>query len=369
MAAAQKRIGWLDAAKGLSIFLVVLAHAMEPGEAPPYAYRWIAVGTAQAFFFLSGLFFKPEKYPVLGAAVMKRARMILWPYLTFSAITYTFWLLVQRRFGRFGMAVPWDKPLVGIISGTAVPIGGGVPGNYMQHNGALWFLPCLFVATVMYYLLHNRLKKKRWIILALVACSALAQLDGAHQSIRWPWGLNVAFSAVVFFGAGCLIRDFKGWHRFSRKGALVALALCLSGSLTIAALHEPVNMNVLDYGHYVWYHAGAFMGVASIMAFCYVTSRTALAPPLQFLGRNTLPILGLHFIGFSVVKGIERFVLHVEADNTFPWALANAIWCILIILPAILVMNRWFRWVIVMPGARPTAPKAEGPDAGRTADR
>ena len=56
----QKRVLYIDIAKGIGILLVVLAHNDLSGY-HPYLHRLIYAFHMPLFFFLSGIFFKPER--------------------------------------------------------------------------------------------------------------------------------------------------------------------------------------------------------------------------------------------------------------------------------------------------------------------
>lgn len=55
----SKRIDWVDVAKGVGIFLMVMGHSSMPDA----VNRWIYSFHMPLFFLLSGLVFNPGKYP------------------------------------------------------------------------------------------------------------------------------------------------------------------------------------------------------------------------------------------------------------------------------------------------------------------
>lgn len=86
------------------------------------------------FFFLSGLVLNRSKYTFKNFLKNRFSTLIL-PYIFFYLLTYIYWLLIENHFRSFDMT--WYKPLLGMIY-------GGQYNGLMDHNGILWFLPCLW---------------------------------------------------------------------------------------------------------------------------------------------------------------------------------------------------------------------------------
>jgi fucose 4-O-acetylase-like acetyltransferase len=109
---------------------------------------------------------------------------------------YIYWLLVER--GLRPGSTPFYKPLIGIFYGI-----GQEP--WLTFNDALWFLTCLFVVEIAFYLLVSKLKRLRYLPPVLLACSAAGYFIGAYLYVALPWGIDIAFTAIVFYGLGYLL--------------------------------------------------------------------------------------------------------------------------------------------------------------------
>ncbi|PAE14641.1 acyltransferase, partial [Virgibacillus sp. 7505] len=80
------------------------------------------------------------------------------------------------------------NPFVGIFLST--------PGNYqLTYNPAIWFLTCLFVVELLFFL-YYRLSKGRFIATFLVV-AAIAGYGSTMLSFALPWNVFVALTAVV----------------------------------------------------------------------------------------------------------------------------------------------------------------------------
>ena len=85
----KPRIIWIDTARGISIFLVVLGHTILP-------YSWLIYVFSfhiPFFFFLSGYIYDDKKYPTWLSYVKRKANSLLLPYLIFFLLNYIYWIL------------------------------------------------------------------------------------------------------------------------------------------------------------------------------------------------------------------------------------------------------------------------------------
>lgn len=95
-----KRILWIDYAKSICIYLVLLGHAHASQPVTDFIYTF----HMPLFFFLSGCLFSFEKHPNFKEFAIKRFKGLMVPYLWINLITYLFWLFAGRNFGEdFGI--------------------------------------------------------------------------------------------------------------------------------------------------------------------------------------------------------------------------------------------------------------------------
>lgn len=90
-----KRILWIDYAKSICIYLVLLGHAHASQPVTDFIYTF----HMPLFFFLSGCLFSFEKHPNFKEFAIKRFKGLMIPYLWINLITYLFWLFAGRNFG------------------------------------------------------------------------------------------------------------------------------------------------------------------------------------------------------------------------------------------------------------------------------
>ncbi|WP_324661016.1 acyltransferase family protein, partial [Bacillus pacificus] len=189
------RVEWIDTAKGVGIFLVILGHTGSLGERMTnYIYSF----HMPLFFFLSGYLFSVHKYNNFSVFLKKKFKSLLIPYIIFSLGTYLFWVVVGNKFGEDSNVEIW-RPFIGIFYSNGID-------NWLVHNVPLWFLTCLFVTESMFYVLSKYIKHTFKIVICLIIFSILGYLDSIYMPIRLPWGIDVALTSIVFFGIGYIVK-------------------------------------------------------------------------------------------------------------------------------------------------------------------
>lgn len=126
----NKRIEWIDVAKAILIFLVVLGHS------PISKWECNAINSFHmaAFFCLSGFTFSYKGN--FKEFLLKKIKGILLPYIEFSVIMLIFFYL-KCRFMHSG-----NFDIVEGLESIVIPISGRQTASVY----GLWFLPCLFLA-------------------------------------------------------------------------------------------------------------------------------------------------------------------------------------------------------------------------------
>ena len=138
----EKRLDYIDIAKGLGMLAIVWGHICCKGWSNELVYSF----HIPLFFFLSGMMFNREKYPSFWQFFKKRAKRLLIPYAVYSVLTWGVWVAFNMVFHRPVESI-WDPLLQTIIAKGS--------GGFLVHNVALWFIPCLLAVELIYYALSR----------------------------------------------------------------------------------------------------------------------------------------------------------------------------------------------------------------------
>lgn len=327
----NKRIAWIDNAKFLGIFLVVLGHSSIPTPVINFIYAF----HMPLFFFISGYLFNPLKFNSFSAFTLHRFKQIMIPYFFFSAITYSFWLFVGRKFGvDAALEISPTTPLVGIFYGTDT-------GNYLVHCGSLWFLPCLFITELMCFFAIGKLNK--FLMPLLFALVGFINYKMEHTML--PWSFDVAIVAAFFYLSGNLLssghQNNKSRLLFSWPAVVISLAILLSLSI----INGRSDMSSNTYQSFSLFLVTGLAGICFVCSLSYrLASLSFQTPWVGFFAKNTLILLALHSLADSVLKGIFLFVFKIPL-LTFKYNLSTnlLLTCLVFIslVPVIYFLNRF----------------------------
>lgn len=139
---AKKRMMWLDLAKGLAILLMVLGHCL----ADDCLLHGFIYSFHMPLFFLAAGFTMRAK--PRGQVIKSSARRLLVPYFVVCGILFAFAFVSPNSLNaNLDTQRSWPVVLVEIL--YAAGDSGTILGHMFQAIGALWFLPCLFVARIL----------------------------------------------------------------------------------------------------------------------------------------------------------------------------------------------------------------------------
>ena len=184
-----KRDQRLDIMKGIGILLVVFAHVFHKSG---IIYQF----HMPLFFILSGA---AMTYSESGFSLKKKAKSLLVPYIVFSLICFVYWALIESRFrpmhdvAIFGSGIGLNIKLQQFANiFTAINCKPA-----FIYNIVLWFLPCLFMAELLYS--KTKRTKVEWVIdvLCIVVCYV-----AVSSSNGLPWCLGEAVVAVPLLSLG-----------------------------------------------------------------------------------------------------------------------------------------------------------------------
>jgi fucose 4-O-acetylase-like acetyltransferase len=272
----EARLPALDLAKLAGVFLVVLGHALAPGEVRNAIYTF----HIPLFFLISGLVLKVPGQGGLLRHAGRRARSLLLPYVLFCLLAYVWWLLVERRFR--GEAL---DPLV--------PLGGLLYGanryNFLLPNPSLWFLPCLFLSDLLASAVLVRVKALP--ALAAVAAGLFVLGQAFADTPPLPLGLGSVPVGACFILLGFLARPTVGRLLALRRTWLLLLgAFLLCGNWVFSLLNGAVSLDAAHYGSPLLYASAALVG--SLGLLCLASAAQGCGP-LERLGAGSLLLYGL----------------------------------------------------------------------------
>lgn len=339
----QKRLAYLDMAKGVGIFLVVLGHIEYIEE---NTLKWIFSFHMPLFFIIGGILFYTQREK--RQSVFRKVQGILTPYLSFSLMLLTVNGLTHLQNPNSPSAGELLRQLVDTFSGYGVHI--------------LWFLPAYFIGNALFLLLNRRLSaglRNLAVILLAAAAFVTAKSLGLDQYAQMECSLlgYAGFDLLITVLRGLLALPFllTGWY----LGALEAVLfmpkdesraesgrwLCLALSLLmLPGAFLAVRLPVFDL-HYLYVEPIHYLtaGLSCTGLLCLMRALPE-SRVLSWLGRNSLVIMCTH-AAFFVIYYVSLGMFFFKKWIPMSWPAFNLGVAVLVCvaeIPIVYVFNRWF---------------------------
>jgi len=321
-ASRSERLVWADNTRGMAIVLVVLGHALIPEAAKAVIYGF----HMHLFFFLSGAFFSPGRSFMQFA--LNKARTLLLPYLFFGLVAWGIWIL------------------------RVTVLHGGESGAYLFQPlrdllmlGQYWFLPVLFVVSLLFRQLYP------WVTMTLLpvlvaGCALVHHLFEGYALVPYAGTLVHAVNALGFYAAGHVFRSYGLQVR-----AAVAVAAAVVFALAFHWGYPVYGMETIGHvDNYAYAYLLAFCGILLAIFAGGCMPRNAV---FSFLGANSLLIYLLH--GYPGAISSRLFAYMGITPAMLPpmgFGLLQTVVNLLLLTPALIVVSRYMPWTLGRSGGR-----------------
>lgn len=287
----SKRIEWIDSLKGIGIIMVVLGHSGIPENINKYILSF----HMPLFFFISGYLSNYSKYKFI-VFVKKKINTLLKPYFIFSIISYIMWILMEKPFTNSNVNIL--KPLIGILYSTNV-------NDYMIFNGPLWFLTCLFIVEIIFFIIHNLLKSKIKIIFILAIMYFISEFFIINRSVVLPWSIEISLTAIIFFGIGFILKNNLKFDLINKNKIIFILLISIILNRYSVENNSNIYMYNNIYGDYFTFYIGALSGINICIIIANILKKSQL---LKFYGENSIIILATHIKLILILRGLTEII-------------------------------------------------------------
>ncbi len=310
---SNKRFGWIDYDRGISIILVTYRHCFESMEKAgldmksypflEYINVFFFGFRMPLFFIASGIFISGSmRKRGLGTYAKNRVQTILYPMMVWGIIQITLQIL---------------------MSGSAHTNSDVDPVSYLylliwpRTTGQFWYLNALFFVGIIYAVLKSFLKFKLGHQLALGLTLYALNAYFNHKGTNIYLGADIC-KYYLFFAIGDAISGFmleeKTAKIFTSWKLIVPL---LASFITIQYFFTKINMqphlntqtNVMEVSNYyienhmpLFFLVVALIGCAMSIAFSFSLKKYNKARFLRVVGYNSVHIYCMQIIAMSVAR-------------------------------------------------------------------
>jgi fucose 4-O-acetylase-like acetyltransferase len=288
----SSRILWIDCAKVIGIWLVILGHM----DVPAYMVGFIFAFHMPLFFFISGYL---EKNRGFKETIISGIKALIVPYLLLYGLFYAYWFVVMflrhpELYESQPLAVTLSMPIAGMLLGV---------GRDTQHsvmlNVQLWFLWGLFFVKIIHRVVEIISRKRMEYY--VMGTGAVILLMFILKYIHKPLVLSIdcAILAFPFFAAGNVMRKKNMVETVkTRTGTDIIrnIILSIAGYAVMAIVVEYnglADINNFIYGRdgLLFYVLG-MTGIISTISISQLYRRENTI--VTILSKGTIIIMALH---------------------------------------------------------------------------
>lgn len=295
----NKRIDYIDTAKGIAIFAVVLSHAITNNNATleityPVLLNWLSFFNVSTFFFINGFLYNDKCIESPLKAILKKIKAYYIPFISYNLFFLVFQnLFVKAHFIESSYSINSFNEFIFTLLQVLL-------GKMQPLTGPMWFLRSLLLISIIYIISDSfsaRILggKYRYIINGAVAILLFLLLYAGFA----PGVFNFPTTCDSFFiyYLGVLYRKFnintiinKYCHMFGLAGLIATIIIAntamvgIIGSINIA-------LDILS-------RVISIIFVISISQFKKISKIKCL----NLLGQSSLEIMALHFLAFKPIS-------------------------------------------------------------------
>lgn len=312
----QKRVPYVDIAKGIGIILVVMGHN-DFSLISPYAHKLIYSFHMPMFFFMSGMFFKADM-PFLKF-LKNRFHRVLKPFLAILLLIF----FASLSFSKISLLMAGRRLIKAMY-------GSGYYIDWVQ----LWFLPHLFAVSLFAYFFFKVVKRMhpewlRWILLA-----ALYTAGVLTMKFFWPFELNLLGRVLTLHGlpygldmvavsSFFFIVGYELNQRVKKEWLSKGLVFSVSGALLVFLVwYFParIDLNTRQFASLIINTAEALMGILFMLALARQLERLGwLSSLFSYVGQASLIVL-LFQVPIQDFWGQKLFA--ITGDRSFSYWLS-----------------------------------------------
>lgn len=329
----QMRFTYIDIAKAIGIYLVILGHVVSGGTPLKtflYAFHM------PLFFILTGMTYRwpsDNNWLTISERLTRYAGRLLIPYILFALIYSE-------------LSFP-NLVYIGYSSRHTLKLAGAL--------SSLWFLMALFMSHVYLLVLFKVLPKKYIsnpfvLLLAAIFLLAIGVLLPHGGKYGYPWMINVAFVGSVFILIGILLCRWNDKYlKLSLLKKLFILLITVSLFIVTIPINNPspgyVVMADAHYGNVAIFAMTAIFGSVSVIMFSQIMD--VFLSQLSFvmwIGKNTLGIFLVHKF---FVSGLKAVLIRMGIDyNNIAIACASSVLVLIISCVVVVAINRFIPFLL-----------------------
>lgn len=296
---AIERFKFLDIARGIAICLVVIGHSGTPFRNFIYLFH------IPLFFFISGSLFEDKHTRNIKRFIIKKITSLYFPFLFYEVLFLIlhnmFYLFASLlAYLRFSEVNKFFAPYsVSVFVGKFTSILAFK--NIDQSLEPLWFLSCLFLTHCLFIsvsFVSDRFfsESRKYMLFILTSILFIIGMYLSHSQIHLPLYFEVALSSTLIYYLGYALKT-----KFVRMKFNFPFFILSGSILFVESFRGSIEMHTNSYSRPQFFLLSSLLGIYLVFSISKLVELRNLKF-LIFIGKNSIPILALHFLSFKVVN-------------------------------------------------------------------
>lgn len=320
----EDRLNYIDHIKGFAIILVVLGHTYSNDN---IITIWINSFHMPLFFMISGYLIKYKEsiYKNQSFKWKHKLKKIMLPYLIFG-IFISLFLSILSYLGGQNFYDILSKNFINIVT--------------LEGVQALWFLPCLFIAEYLFYLV-NLCGKKGYIIVTILFIITLIMHNKLNQGVNLVFARS--FIALGFITIGYLLFMLINKLKISISSIIFMSVICLIFSIINSPSATIYN---LKFNNIIFYIITSLSGSLGVILLFKKLDKINFKL-LKFYGANSIIILCMHGIIIEIIRLLDyKIVNNCLSKLGLMEGIVFSLIVMSIMIPLINIINNRFYFLI-----------------------
>ena len=348
----KRELHYIDIAKGIAIFLVVLGHVYMTEDT---CNRWIYSFHVPVFFIITGMLMEHSngwKKKKLTENILIEAKRLLYPYAVFCILAYAY--IVYVYFFEPGRVA--YKRLYTTVFDILI----------LEGTSALWFLPAIFYAKIIHIITY---RSRIFNTIMAVMAAAVTYIISVYIKTVDTSQMISAYKVKVIIVAGHSLCGFiflvigrylyyffeKVYAELNYIIKFMAVIVLIFANIMMQQKSGMVDVHMCVFPDFIRFYIGAVTGSMALLSACNMIGRLRIA---EYYGRDSLIVMATHkplpVLYYSIKlfnytqNQLKDYIIGIEYRSVTGRIIIAIITMLLEIL-CIEMINRWLTLLVRYP--------------------
>lgn len=331
----SKRNLSFDIARAMAIYLVIIGHSMT-GLWGTWQSNFVFAANLPVFFIISGYFYHSKK---MKDVIQTGINTLLIPFFIVTIL----YIGLRTVIGEFVQHIHYldFQTLLPLIYGNGATAHSPFGFDLSSHAGAVWFLPTMFIANIIFHLLMKSNKEFiRFIIVIILFGTGYTLAQYAY----FPWSIQAALEVQIYYIFGYWLAKIV--KKYSEKKVFTNLPLLIVGLVfwIMSATSGTYELNRGLADNMLMAVLGGIGSTVVLLGIAFFIEKhwQKLANLLSYVGQYSLVLLCIHSMDIGL---LDSKIMHFFQSQA--WFLKDSLIAYIGLMLARILYTTFFTWILL----------------------